>query len=121
MSKNQHSTRRIQQGRMLESLESREMKTAAMQLSVEAPPVQTAASYIKFDGIDGESAPVNPHGKWSDLESFSGNATQRAGFGLSEALLLAKVADIVDSRIRRLADADRQAARTESNLDNDVA
>lgn len=41
-------------------------------------------------------------------------------FGLSDALLLAKVADIVDSRIRKLYDADRQAARSEANLDNDV-
>ncbi|MCA9211569.1 MAG: hypothetical protein KDB27_00765 [Planctomycetales bacterium] len=50
-----------------------------------------------------------------------GSYESTGSFGLSDALLIAKVADIVDSRIRKLYDADRQAARTESNLDRDVA
>ena len=41
-------------------------------------------------------------------------------FNSMDALLVAKVADIVDSRIRKLRDADRQAERTEAELDRDV-
>lgn len=50
-------------------------------------------------------------GKYDSTSSFNGG----------DALLLAKVADIVDTRIRKLRDADRQAERTAANLDRDVA
>jgi len=49
-------------------------------------------------------------GKYDSTHSFSG----------SDALLLAKVADIVDTRIRTLRDADYRADQTASNLNRDV-
>ena len=49
-----------------------------------------------------------------------GKYESTSSFGGSDALLLAKLADIVDSRIRKLRDADRQTAMTEADLDNDI-
>lgn len=63
-----------------ESLESRELKTSSMEFEAPADPAATAAAYIKFDGIDGESSDKG-HGKWSDLESFrQGDQRSRAAF-----------------------------------------
>ena len=50
-------------------------------------------------------------GTYDSTSSFNGN----------DALLLAKVADIVDTRIRKLRDADRQAAKSAANLERDAA
>ena len=50
-----------------------------------------------------------------------GNYDSTSSFNSSDALLVAKVADIVDTRIRKLRDADRQAERTAANLERDVA
>ena len=49
-----------------------------------------------------------------------GTYESTGSFGLNDALLIAKVADIVDSRIRRLYDADRQAEKAAANLEPDT-
>ncbi len=51
------------------------------------------------------------NGKWQSTDSF----------GLSDALVLAKVANLADTRIRKLLEADRAEANADDNLDEDVA
>ena len=80
-SRNANTTRRLSQnskfgGNGLEALESREMKTAAMDLGLSAPePPAQMAAYIKFDGVDGESSDKG-HGQWIELNSFTQPPTQ---------------------------------------------
>ena len=50
-------------------------------------------------------------GKWQSTDSF----------GLNDALVAAKVCNLVDTRIRKLYDADRQASNAEQTYDDDVA
>lgn len=50
-----------------------------------------------------------------------GSYDSTSSFNGSDALLLAKVADIVDTRIRKLRDGDRAEQRAAENLDRDVA
>ena len=50
-----------------------------------------------------------------------GEYDSTSSFNAGDALLLAKVADIVDTRIRTLRDADRKAEQTANNLNRDVA
>lgn len=42
-------------------------------------------------------------------------------FGLGDALVVAKVANLADTRIRKLYDADRQSEHTDTAYDEDVA
>lgn len=42
-------------------------------------------------------------------------------FGLSDALVVAKVANLADTRIRKLYDADRQSEQNDTTYDEDVA
>jgi type VI protein secretion system component Hcp len=55
-----------------EQLEGRELKTTVMDLglSVDVDPPALTAAYIKFDGVDGESADKG-HDKWIDIQSFT--------------------------------------------------
>ena len=41
-------------------------------------------------------------------------------FGLNDALVVAKIANLVDTRIRKLYDADRQTANSEATFEDDV-
>ncbi|MCA9200051.1 MAG: hypothetical protein KDA87_21080 [Planctomycetales bacterium] len=61
-----------------ESLENRELKTTAMDLGIDFGPEPTAAVFVKFEGVDGESQDQD-HGKWVDVLSVD-TATTRAGF-----------------------------------------
>lgn len=49
-----------------------------------------------------------------------GGYDSTASFGLGEALLVAKLCNLVDNRIRKLRDADRQEAAAEASYDEDV-
>ena len=52
-----------------------------------------------------------------NYKKADGHYDSTGSFGLSEALLVGKIADIVDTRIRKLMDADHR----EAQLDKDVA
>lgn len=65
------------QGNGCEQLESREMKTAAMEFGHTSVPTTTAsAAYVRFEGIDGEETGGRGHGQWSDLISVSQHRSQ---------------------------------------------
>ena len=49
-----------------------------------------------------------------------GNYHSTSSFSLQDALLVAKVADMADGRIRKLMDADYVAANAEAQYDEDV-
>lgn len=51
----------------------------------------------------------------------SGNYQSTDSFGLSDALVLAKVANLADSRIRKLLDADRAESNVAESYEEDVA
>lgn len=61
-----------------EQLESREMKTAAMEFGHAATPTTNTASaaFVRFEGIDGEETGGRGHGQWSDLISMSQHRSQ---------------------------------------------
>ena len=54
-------------------------------------------------------------------EDKDGNWKSTDSFGLNDALLLAKLCNLADTRIRKLYDADRQEANSAETFEDDVA
>ncbi len=56
----------------------------------------------------------------TSYKDSTGNYQSTSSFGIRDALLVAKIANLADTRIRKLLDSDAAAARAEENLGDDA-
>jgi len=56
----------------------------------------------------------------TSYKDSAGNYQSTSSFGLRDALLIAKIANLADTRIRKLLDSEASAARAEENLGDDA-